>query len=127
MPGALGIGADANLGGAFAQTPNELAVAGALDAAASDPREAQLIAFLRNEPLGKLPADFEKTSPDSLSPIYEISFSAANVQAANLENRFAEIRSGSTGFTSSLNISNRPAAWLKVRMGRRSLNRARTC
>jgi len=47
---------------------------------------------------------------DSLSALYEISFSAASVQASNLENRFAEIRNGSTGFTSSLNITNSPGA-----------------
>src|SRR5271165_3132717 len=73
---------------AFPQTPNQLAVARQLDAVAFDPRETQLIAFLQNEPPGNLPSDFEKISSDSLSAIYEISFSAANVQAANLENRF---------------------------------------
>jgi outer membrane autotransporter protein len=90
---------------AFAQTPNQRAVAIQLDAVAFDPRETQLISFLQNEPLSNLGRDFERISPDSLSALYEISFSAANVQAANLENRFAEIRNGSTGFASSLNIS----------------------
>jgi outer membrane autotransporter protein len=103
---------------AFAQTPNQLAVATELDAVAFDPRETQLIAFLQNEPLGNLPSDFEKISPDSLSAIYEISFSAANVQAANLENRFAEIRNGSTGFTSSLNISNSPGTMVEGKDGK---------
>src|SRR5208282_385336 len=103
---------------AFAQTPNQLAVARQLDAVAFDPRETQLISFLENEPLGNLPSDFEKISPDSLSAIYEISFSAANVQAANLENRFAEIRNGSTGFTSSLNISNSPGTMVEGKDGK---------
>jgi outer membrane autotransporter protein len=103
---------------AFAQTPNQLSVATQLDAVAFDPRETQLIAFLENEPLGNLAADFEKISPDSLSAIYEISFSAANVQAANLENRFAEIRNGSTGFTSSLNISNSPGTMVESKDGK---------
>ena len=103
---------------AFAQTPNELAVARQLDAVAFDPRETQLISFLQNEPLSNLSADFENISPDSLSAIYEISFSAANIQAVNLENRFAEIRNGSTGFTSSLNISNPPATLVEGKEGK---------
>ena len=103
---------------AFAQTPNELAVATQLDRVAFDPRETQLISFLQNEPIGNLAADFEKISPDSLSALYEISFSAANVQASNLENRFAEIRNGSTGFASSLNISNSPGAMVESKDGK---------
>jgi autotransporter-associated beta strand protein/YVTN family beta-propeller protein len=103
---------------AFAQTPNQLAVAEQLDRVALDPREAQLISFLQNQPLGDLAADFEKISPDGLSAIYEISFSAANVQAANLENRFAELRDGSTGFTSSLNLSNSPGTMTESKDGK---------
>jgi outer membrane autotransporter protein len=94
----------------FALTPNELAVAKQLDKVRPDVREAKLIAFMDAEPTPNLPRDFEKISPDSLSALYEISFSAANVQASNLEERFAEIRSGSTGFSSTLNISNAPQA-----------------
>jgi outer membrane autotransporter protein len=103
---------------AFAQTPNQLAVATQLDAVAFDPRETHLISFLQNEPLGNLAADFEKISPDSLSALYEISFSAANIQAANLENRFAEIRNGSTGFTSSLTMSNSPGTMVEGKDGK---------
>ena len=103
---------------AFARTPNELAVAAQLDRLAFDPRETQLITFLQNEPLTNLGRDFEKISPDSLSALYEISFSAANVQEANLENRFAEIRNGSTGFSSSLNVSNSPGAVVENKDGK---------
>jgi outer membrane autotransporter protein len=102
----------------FALTPNEKAVARELDKVSLDPREAELISSLRSEPIGNLPGDFERISPDSLSALYEISFSAANVQASNLENRFAEIRSGSTGFTSSLNISNSPGALVEGSNGK---------
>ena len=102
----------------FALTFNEGGVAAELDKVASDPREAQLISFLRSEPLGNLPADFDRISPDSLSALYEISFSAANVQASNLENRFAEIRNGSTGFSSSLNITNSPGAMVEDSNGK---------
>jgi outer membrane autotransporter protein len=103
---------------AFARTPNQQAVAAQLDAVAFDPREAQLLAFLQNEPLGNLGADFEQLSPDSLSALYEISFSGANIEAANLENRFAELRSGSTGFTSSLHLSNSPGTMVEGKDGK---------
>jgi YVTN family beta-propeller protein/autotransporter-associated beta strand protein len=86
---------------AAARTPNQLAVAKQLDNLARNSRETSLISFLASEPAGNLPADFEKISPDSLTALYEISFSAANIQAANLENRFTEIRNHSTGFSSS--------------------------
>jgi len=72
------------------------------------PRKTSLISFLASQPVADLPADFEKISPDSLTALYEISFSAENVQAANLENRFTEIRNHSTGFSSSLSVSNAP-------------------
>jgi outer membrane autotransporter protein len=103
---------------AFAQTPNQLTVAKQLDHVAADPRESELISFLENEPLANLPADFEKISPDSLTALYEISFSAANVQAANLENRLAEIRSGSSGFSSSLSVSNAPGTMTEGKDGK---------
>jgi outer membrane autotransporter protein len=77
-----------------------------------------LISFLRHEPIANLPGDFERISPDSLSALYEISFSAANVQVSNLENRFAEIREGSTGFTSSLSISNASGALVEGSNGK---------
>jgi hypothetical protein len=85
-----------------------LAVARQLDKAQADPRAAQLIAFLDTEPDANLPGDFERISPDGLSALYQISFSAADVQAANLENRFDEIRRGSNGFSSSLRVTNAP-------------------
>jgi YVTN family beta-propeller protein/autotransporter-associated beta strand protein len=103
---------------AFARTPNQLVVASQLDRVAFDPRESQLISFLESEPTSSLASDFDKISPDSLSATYEISFSAANIQAANLENRFAEIRNGSTGFTSSLNVSNSPGTMVESKDGK---------
>jgi len=102
----------------FAHTPNELAVAKQLDRVLADPREAKLISFLENEPIANLPADFEKISPESLTALYEISFSAAIVQAANLDNRFAEIRNGSTGFSSSLSVSNSPGTMVEGKDGK---------
>jgi outer membrane autotransporter protein len=53
-----------------------------------------------------------------LTASYEISFSAANIQTANLEERFAEIRNGSTGFSSSLNVSNGPQTIVEGKDGK---------
>jgi autotransporter-associated beta strand protein len=117
QPNSVVLGFASNFA-AFAQTPNQQAVAAQLDKVASDPREAQLISFLLSEPTANIGADFEKISPDSLSAIYEISFSAASLQAANLENRFAEIRNGSTGFTSSLSLSNPPGGMVESKEGK---------
>jgi outer membrane autotransporter protein len=103
---------------AFAQTPNQLAVARQLDRVSADPREADLIAFLSGVPIAELPANFEKISPDDLTSFYEISFSAANVQASNLEERFAEIRRGTSGFASSLRVSNAPVATMGEKDGK---------
>jgi fibronectin-binding autotransporter adhesin len=103
---------------ALAQTPNQLAVAKQLDAVAQDPREANLISFLESEQIANLPADFEKISPDSLTAFYEISFSAANVQAANLEERFAEIRNGSVALPHHCKSPTLREKWLKGTMAR---------
>jgi outer membrane autotransporter protein len=81
----------------FAQTPNQLAAAGLLDAVQLDPGAADLMSFLIKEPFANLPSDFNKISPESLTAFYEISFSGANIQRLNLENRLEDIRNGSGG------------------------------
>ncbi len=55
------------------------------------------MAFLYKEPFANLPSDFAKISPESLTAFYEISFSAANIQRLNLENRLEDIRNSSSG------------------------------
>jgi YVTN family beta-propeller protein/autotransporter-associated beta strand protein len=93
----------------FAKTPNQIAVANALDRVSTDPRESRLLSFLYQEPTINLQADFDKIAPDELSSLYEISFSFANVQEANIENRLGDIRSGLSGFNSSLSLARTPA------------------
>ena len=58
----------------FALTPNQLAAANLLDAVQLDPRAANLISFLDQEPFANLPADFDKISPEVLTAFYEIAF-----------------------------------------------------
>ena len=89
----------------FARTPNDRAAANLLDRIALDPRAAELINFLFNEPLSNLPGDLERISPDSLSSLYEISFSNANIQKLNLESRLDDIHNGSNGFSSNMKIN----------------------
>src|SRR5262249_12394348 len=80
-------------------TPNQIAVANAVDSAVGDPRAAPLIAFLDTEPLANLPHDFDLIAPDELPVIFNIGVSLANIQTVNLERRMEDIRAGSSGFS----------------------------
>ena len=80
-------------------TPNQRAVARTLDRVAFDSREKKLIGFLNNEPLGKVPADFDRIAPEELAAVFNLSAALANVQTANLERRMDDLRAGSNGFS----------------------------
>ena len=90
---------------AFALTPNQRGAARLLDAVQLDPRAANLISFFNQESLENLPGDFQKISPDGLTAFYEISFSNANIQRLNLEDRLDEVRNGSNGFSSNMKVN----------------------
>jgi outer membrane autotransporter protein len=90
---------------AFALTPNQRAAARLLDAVQMDPRATNLISFFNQESLENLPGDFEKISPDGLTAFDEISFSNANIQRLNLEDRLDDIRNGSNGFSSNMKVN----------------------
>jgi autotransporter-associated beta strand protein len=81
-------------------TPNELAVAKALDSARGDPREAALFAFLNSQPIANLPHDLSLIAPTQVSSI-NASVSIGKVQISNIGQRMANIHAGSTGFSSS--------------------------
>ncbi|HET9374250.1 MAG TPA: hypothetical protein VFO40_04720 [Chthoniobacterales bacterium] len=102
----------------FAKTSNQIAVANALDRVSPDPRESGLLGFLERESTINLPADFDKIAPDELASLYEISFSFANVQEANIENRLGDIRSGLSGFNSSLRLTGSPAPIVDGKSGK---------
>src|SRR5260370_31433329 len=72
-------------------------------------RESPACCVLERATTINLPADFDKIAPDELRSLYEISFSFANVQEANIENRLGDIRSGLSGFNSSLSLARAPA------------------
>jgi outer membrane autotransporter protein len=82
-------------------TPNTVAVAKALDSAASDPRASTLIQFLDAQPLDRLCGDFGLISPEELASIFNTSISLANVETANLIRRMEDVRAGSTGFSAA--------------------------
>jgi autotransporter-associated beta strand protein len=81
-------------------TPNELAVAKALDSARGDPREAALFAFLNSQPITSLPHDLSLIAPTQISSI-NAGVSVGKVQTSNIGQRMTNIHAGSTGFSSS--------------------------
>lgn len=74
-------------------TPNQTAVARALDKVLADPRAAQVINFLNSEPLGRIPGDLDRLGPADLTAIFHLATSLANIQTANVQRRLEEIRS----------------------------------
>ena len=79
-------------------TPNQRAVAGALDAVAFDSRADKMITYLDDRLLEKLPADFDEIAPEELASALTISTALANVQALNVQRRTDDLRRGSAGF-----------------------------
>lgn len=55
-----------------------------------------------------LPAENFAASVGGLASLFEISFSGANIQKLNLEDRLDDIRAGSRGFTSNMKINTPP-------------------
>jgi outer membrane autotransporter protein len=89
----------------YAVTPNERAAANLVDAIQFNPKAAQLISFLLNQPLANLSYDLAQISPDALTAFYEISFSNANIQRLTLEGRLDDLRIGSNGFSSNMKLN----------------------
>ena len=84
-----------------AVTPNERAVAKALDSARGDPREAALFAFLNSQPIADLPHDLSLIAPTQITSINATAVSVGKVQVSNIGQRLANIHAGSTGFSSA--------------------------
>ena len=77
-----------------AVTPNELAVAKALDSARGDPREAALFAFLNSQPIADLPHDLSLIAPTQISSINATAVSVGKVQVSNIGQRLANVHAG---------------------------------
>jgi autotransporter-associated beta strand protein len=84
-----------------ATTPNNRAVAKALDSARGDPREAALFAFLNSQPLADLPHDLTLIAPTAVTSINATAVSVGKVQISNIGQRLENVRGGSNGFSSS--------------------------
>jgi autotransporter-associated beta strand protein/T5SS/PEP-CTERM-associated repeat protein len=97
-------GSFAEFAGRAGLTPNQRAVAGALDEVAFDKDADKLIAYLDDRKLEKLPGDFDKIAPEELTSIFTISTSLAQVQSVNLQRRTDDLRSGASGFSSGLTM-----------------------
>jgi len=82
-------------------TPNQRAVAGALDSVSADDADNKALVYLDKRHLSKLPGDFDKIAPEELTSIFTISTSLANVQSINLQRRTDDIRHGASGFSAS--------------------------
>ena len=81
-----------------------------LNSAVGDPREAALFAFLNSQPVANLPQDYNLIAPTQITSINATAVSIGKVQLSNLEQRLADIRGGSTGFSSSGFAISGPAA-----------------
>jgi outer membrane autotransporter protein len=68
------------------------------------------MAYLYKQPFSSLPGDLAQISPDALTSFYEITFSNANIQRLNIEGRLDDLRAGSTGFSSNMNVSPPPVS-----------------
>ena len=82
-------------------TPNQKAVAKALDGALNDKRLDKAIGFLDADAFGNIPHDLDLIAAEELQSLYTIGISQAHVQSSNLERRMGDIRSGSGGFSAS--------------------------
>jgi len=72
-----------------------------LNSAVGNPAAAPLIAFLNSQPVGNLPNDYNLIAPTQISSVNATAVSVGKVQATNLGGRMANIRAGSTGFSSA--------------------------
>ena len=86
---------------AYALTPNERAVALALDHLPANAGSAKLISDLDSLPIGGFPAAFDLISPAAYGAIYSISRSAAKMDAVSIENRLDEAHAAAAPTTAA--------------------------
>jgi autotransporter-associated beta strand protein len=90
-------GSFAGLSGFLGMTPNEIAVATALDSLVAKiggkTGVIKELDFLDGQSFTQLLADLDKISPEELTSIFHLAKSLANVQTANIQRRLEELRS----------------------------------
>jgi autotransporter-associated beta strand protein len=80
-------------------TPNQRAVAGALDCWSAEQPDNKALVWLDGRKLDKLPGDFDDLAPEELTSIFTISTALATVQSINLQRRTDDLRTGASGFS----------------------------
>ncbi|PAW75796.1 MAG: hypothetical protein B9S32_17200 [Verrucomicrobia bacterium Tous-C9LFEB] len=88
----------------FANTPNQIAIANALDAVSAQSGMASLIDYLNSLPGSSLPNAFDLISPVQLTSMNRFSFANSRALFSQLGNRFSEIRSGQQFSSGGLTI-----------------------
>ena len=78
-------------------TPNENAVATALDHVSSSASAKRLVGILDSFPVQALPGAYDMIAPAEYGAVFEISRSAAKMEAASIENRLDEVHAAAFG------------------------------
>lgn len=94
-------GSFTDLGPGLGLTPNELAVAQALDALAARRAGDKLIRDLDLLQLAQLRGALSLLSPEDFAAIFSSGYALSRIQVGNLERRLGEVRQGSDGFSDS--------------------------
>ncbi len=89
----------------FALTPNQKAVARAIDNSSGNLRQRELVEFLLSQNIDSLPRDFDRIAPEELTALFEITRANSEIHLGNIADQLALARSGARGFTSSLSVS----------------------
>jgi len=82
-------------------SPNQIAVAKALDTATNDSRTNRLFNYLDMRDRRDLSGDFDRIAPEELTSAFTIGMALANVQSENIQRRTDDIRGGSGGFSAA--------------------------
>jgi outer membrane autotransporter protein len=82
-------------------TSNQNAAGGGLDGYVNTNagRNGNLIAFLNGQNINLLPGMYDLMAPDELTAIYQMGFTAAEIQNANIQRHLARVRQGSAPAT----------------------------
>ncbi len=90
-------------------TPNQKAVATALDSVVGNSRVAPLVETLDAMTKSQIKAALDRIAPTDLLPMFDAAIASADVQQNNIERRLEEVRAGAVGWScAGLSLGNRP-------------------
>ncbi len=73
-------------------TPNQLAVAGALDQALYDRRQGDLLALLDSLPRGAVPSQLDRLAPEEFAALFSLGFAQFDTEVLSVQQRLGELR-----------------------------------